>query len=89
MRGHRIGPLLLIGRKLLSFIELEQLYPRRRSPLAIVSDRMLLKVVRNTWSPAASRRITRVGRIAARAYAATKTAWAWSVSRASAVYEAR
>jgi hypothetical protein len=32
----------LIGRKLLLFIELEQLYPGRRSPLAIASDRMLL-----------------------------------------------
>ena len=41
---HRIGSLNcpLIGRKLLSFIELEQLYPGRRSPLAIASDRMLL-----------------------------------------------
>jgi hypothetical protein len=32
----------LIGRKLLAFIELEQLYPGRRSPSAIASDRMLL-----------------------------------------------
>jgi hypothetical protein len=40
---HRIAALAsLIGRKLLSFGELEQLYPGRRSALAIASDRMLL-----------------------------------------------
>jgi hypothetical protein len=32
----------LIGRKLLAFMEFEQLDPGRRSPLAIASDRMLL-----------------------------------------------
>jgi hypothetical protein len=32
----------LIGRKLLSFMKLEQLYPGRRLPLAIASDRIVL-----------------------------------------------